>query len=425
MGKRVAAILVIFMCSTLAWVVLGGTIMTRTYSLDGSLQQKVASTWGSPQTQSPPAASFVVTSFKEAESLEDGKKVVRKVEVKEEKLLALDASRVDVQLDLEPRKKGLLWYRTYKVVFDAKYTFAPTASPEEVMIRLPFPAAQALYDDLAVKVDGVPIEVTSEPASAASPGVTSVAAVRGKTMALPGKPLVVDVRYRSQGLDTWRYDFGGGATQSVAQVRDFELKMATNFDDIDFPDNTLSPTSKRRSGRGWHLLWDYENLVSGYAVAMAMPEKLQPGPLAGRISFFAPVSLFFFFFVMLLITTLRRIDLHPVNYFFLAAAFFAFHLLLAYLVDHIDIHVAFLISSAVSLALVVSYLRLVVGMRFAAVEAGLTQFLYLVLFSYAFFFKGFTGLTVTIGSILTLFVAMQLTGRIRWSERLAPASARV
>ena len=72
-----------------------------------------------------------------------------------------------------------------------------------------------------------------------------------------------------------------------------------------------------------------------------------------------------------------------------------------------------------SLALVVSYLRLVVGMRFAAVEAGLTQFLYLVLFSYAFFFKGFTGLTVTIGAILTLFVAMQLTGRIRWSERLA------
>jgi len=233
MGKRVAAILVIFLCSTLAWVVLGGTIMTRTYSLDGSLQQKVASTWGSPQTQSPPAASFVVTSYKEAESLEDGKKVVRKVEVKEEKRLALDASRVDVQLDLEPRKKGLLWYSTYKVVFDAKYTFATTlmAAPEEITIRLPFPAAQALYDDLAVKVDGVPIAVTSEPASAPSPGVTSVAAVRGKTMALPGMPLVVDVRYRSQGLDTWRYDFGGGATQSVAQVRDFELKMATNFDD--------------------------------------------------------------------------------------------------------------------------------------------------------------------------------------------------
>jgi hypothetical protein len=56
-------------------------------------------------------------------------------------------------------------------------------------------------------------------------------------------------------------------------------------------------------------------------------------------------------------------------------------------------------------------------MRFAAVEAGSAQFIYLVLFSYAFFFKGLTGLSVTIGSILTLFVVMQMTGRIRWSEQ--------
>ena len=36
--------------------------------------------------------------------------------------------------------------------------------------------------------------------------------------------------------------------------------------------------------------------------------------------------------------------------------------------------------------------------------------LYLVLFSYAFFFRGYTGLTVTVGAIATLFVAMQMTG---------------
>ena len=156
---------------------------------------------------------------------------------------------------------------------------------------------------------------------------------------------------------------------------------------------------------------------------MIMPEKLQPGPLAGRISYFAPVSLLFFFFLMFIITALRGIELHPMNYFFLACAFLAFHLLLAYLVDHISIHTAFVICSAVSLGLVISYLRLVVGIRFAAVEAGLAQLIYLVLFSYAFFFKGFSGLAVTIGSILTLFVVMQLTGRIRWSERFASRAA--
>ena len=94
---------------------------------------------------------------------------------------------------------------------------------------------------------------------------------------------------------------------------------------------------------------------------MVMPEKLQPGPLAGRISFFAPVSLLFFFFLIFIISTLQKIDLHPMHYFFLATSFFAFHLLLAYLADHISIHVAFAICSAVSIFLVVSYLRIVVG----------------------------------------------------------------
>ena len=57
-----------------------------------------------------------------------------------------------------------------------------------------------------------------------------------------------------------------------------------------------------------------------------------------------------------------------------------------------------------------------------AVEAGLAQLTYLVLFSYAFFFKGFSGLAVTIGSIITLFIVMQLTARIRWSEHFAKKS---
>ena len=163
--------------------------------------------------------------------------------------------------------------------------------------------------------------------------------------------------------------------------------------------------------------------ANGFDIALKMPEKLQPGPLAGEISYFAPVSLFFFFFIIFVLSTLRGIDLHPMNYFFLAGAFFAFHLLLAYLADHISIHAAFAISSAVSIVLVVSYLRLVVNLRFALVDAGLAQLIYLVLFSYAFFFAGFTGLTITIGAILSLFVVMQMTGRIRWEEKFVKTTA--
>ncbi len=169
----------------------------------------------------------------------------------------------------------------------------------------------------------------------------------GRATVGPGETASLHVAYRSQGLDSWRYQLGDG----VAQARDFMLTMQTNFRDIDFADDTLSPTSKQLIPGGWQLTWQYSNLVSGFQIGMTMPQKLQPGPLAGEISYAAPVSLFFFFFLMFIITTLRKIDLHPMNYFFLATAFFAFHLLLAYLVDHISIHAAMVLASVVSVAL--------------------------------------------------------------------------
>ena len=405
MAKRIAALIFIFLCTTVAWLILGATIFARTESSDSRLKGQVASTWGAPQEQSPPTASWTQSQMRKVETEENGKKITRTVEETTAVFLPLESSRVEVSLDLEHRQKGLLWYSTYKVGFTADYVFRNTSDKEQVVnFTLNFPAAQAIYDDLVLVVDDTPLPITNQKT-----------AVTVSTRMAAGSTARLHAAYRSQGLESWRYKFG----DDVAQVRDFQLHMKTNFQDIDFSENTLSPTEKRRSGSGWELTWTYKNLLTGYQIGMPMPEKLQPGPLAGQISLFAPVSLFFFFFIMFILTTLRDIELHPMNYFFLAAAFFAFHLLLAYLVDHISIHAAFLVCSAVSVFLVVSYLRLAVGMRFAAVEAAGAQFLYLVLFSYAFFFKGFTGLTITLGAILTLFAVMQMTGRIRWAEKFS------
>lgn len=406
MTKRLIAIIFIFVCASIAWAILGATIFSRTYSFDQTAQNSVASTWGTPQNQAPPQASFTNIRTRNEETTENGKKIVKKVEEAVTTTLPLESSKVDVVLDLEHRQKGLLWYSTYKVGFAGTFGFRNTSDKEEmVRFALNFPTSQAIYDDLFFTVDGTPVQISNQDKAAAA--VVKIGA---------GKVANLMVGYRSQGLNEWRYNFGGN---DVAQVRDFTLTMKTNFKEIDFPDYTLSPSRKIESNNGWDLTWSYTNLLSGYQIAMVMPEKLQPGPLAGRISFFAPVSLFFFFFLMLIITTLRGMELHPMNYVFLAAAFFSFHLLLAYLVDHISIHLAFLIASAVSIFLVVSYLRLVVGMHFASREAALAQFVYLVMFSYAFFLKGFTGLAITIGSVATLFVAMQVTGRIRWAERFS------
>ena len=406
MIRRIIAIAFIFFCTAVAWIILGATISARTGSSNEQLQGRVASTWGTAQEQRPVSACYKKTELSAVTEQQQGTTLIRNDKIERRIPLPLDSTRVNVNLKLDHRQKGLLWYSTYAVDFAGEYLFRNnTAETQAVEFFLPFPAQHALYDGLRMKVNNQEM-----PAVTAGNGASVTATME------PGQTADVQVVYHSQGLNSWRYRLGDG----ISQVRDFALTMSTNFKDIDFADDTLSPTAKQEQSGGWRLTWQYSNLISGFQIGMTMPEKLQPGPLAGQISYFAPVSLFFFFFLMFILTTLRNIDLHPMNYFFLAAAFFAFHLLLAYLVDHISIHLAMVIASLVSIALVVSYLRLVVGTRFAAVEAGSAQFIYLVLFSYAFFWKGYTGLAITIISVATLFVVMQATGRVRWSEKFAP-----
>jgi len=398
--RQVAAIAAIWIIATVAWFILGATIVTRTNTFQSSNREGVLSTWGAPQSQSAPQASFTTITGVDPKTKQPIEAVYP---------LTLTKTRAGADLRLEHRQKGLLWYSTYDVDFRGEYVFKNDTPGSSIDFRFSFPAQQAVYDDFRMTVNGTPVGI----AGSGSVTASAVHLMRGETA-------VMKVAYKSHGLESWSYVFGSG----VNNVRDFQLTTTTNFAAIDFPSDTLSPTAKTRTAAGWKLDWGYRNLVSGYQIGLTMPEKLQPGPLAQAITFWAPVSLLFFFFVIFMITTLREIDIHPMNYVFIACGFFAFHLLFAYLVDHLAINLAFAICSLVSIFLVVSYLRLVVNMRFAAVEAGISQFVFLVLFSYAFFFKGYTGLTITIGAIVTLFVAMQMTGRVKWNARFAkPAPA--
>lgn len=192
--------------------------------------------------------------------------------------------------------------------------------------------------------------------------------------------------------------------------------MTTSFKDIDFPVGTESTTMPRtRKDSGWLLNWDYSDVIGASALGMAMPAVTNPGPVAARMTFFAPVSLLFFFSVIVILGAVRNVDLHPMNYFFLAAGCFAFQLLFSYLVDLIPAYVAFVLSAIVSLLLVNTYLARVAGARFARISL-LAQFAYMVLFSGSFFFEGLTGITITIGAIITLAILMAYTAKVDWNE---------
>jgi hypothetical protein len=399
---RVGAIALIWFVTSLAWMVLGGTVHSRTYSGDVNLRTKVQHIWGSPQVQMPPQATYTVLTQRLKETTVDGKQQNTVVEEKEVLPVGLTATDAAVNLALEHRQKGLLWYATYKVDFRATYTLKnDDGQPRIVFVAFPFPAKDAVYDDFRFSLRGR--DWLNQP-------LPQEGAVVGQVRLEAGESVVLELGYHSQGLDRWTYRFGAG----VSEIRNFRLTMQTDFDAIDFPEDSIGPGTKQRAGQGWKLAWQFKHLVTGVSIGMEMPQRLQPGPLTGEISYFAPVSLGFFVVALLTLSGLNGSRIHPMHFVFLAAAFFAFHLLLAYLADQISIHAAFAVASTVSLLLVVSYLRLVFGSHFAFLQAGLAQLLYLILFSYAFFFKGMTGLVITLGAIVTLFAAMQMTARVDW-----------
>lgn len=378
---RIIAILFITACTAVAWFILGQALHFR--SIQPGLAQAVTQGWGPPIVQSHPIAWY------ESPGTRDGRAAIQPV-----------SSRVAVRLLYEPRRKGLLWYRAFLADFRGEYVFEnPTPIPQTVFVRFDLPNPQAGYSAFSFVLNGKP----------------STAAVSGREPIVeavqlePEQRATLAVSYQSRGLDRWTYSFG-----VENRIRNFELAMRTNVAEIDFPAG--SPTTREREGSGWKLGWSYPDEIGAPPIAMSMPNVLNPGPVAARITFFAPVSLLFFFAVLVILCLRRNVSLHPMNFFFLAAGCFAFQLLFAYLVDLVPLFAAFGVSAAVSLVLVSGYLWLARGRSFARLAA-LAQFAFMVLFSFSFFFDGLTGLTITIGAIATLAVLMVSTAKVDWEEK--------
>lgn len=412
---RLLGIAAVFAMATIAWLALAGVTQLRMGNQSEKLRSSVQSLWGNQQTQRAPSLTFHYTTEELVERTETKHGVETKVQElvarAHERAVALASTDVDVHIGSDLRRKGLTWYSLYDVNFQGDFSYVHQGSENgELEVLLAFPDPSALYDDFRFAIDGVDV------VGGLDPGGDKL---RVRVPVKPGQRVAIHAGYKSRGLDQWQYR----PAEGVGRLERFALTMHTNFRDIDYPSGTLSPSARAVESDGYKLSWKFKQIVTGSGIGMVTPSRIQPGELASQLSLSAPVSLFFYFFVLFVLATLRNIDLHPINYLLIAGAFFAFHLLFAYSADHLAVEWAFALSSLVSVFLVVSYLRLVVSSRFAYVEAGVAQLIYLVGFSLAHFWEGFTGLTATVLAIATLFLLMQLTARVRWSEALAGKTA--
>lgn len=296
------------------------------------------------------------------------------------------------ELGLEHRRKGLVWFSTYAVNFNASYVLENTGPVRESLrFKMPLPDRKGTYSGLQVSVDNKLQNVDLD----------SLRGLLVQVEIAPGERRTVQVRYDTRGLDEWRHR----PARRGAAVAQLSVQVRTNFSDLDFPARTLSPTTVvlRDEPVGEHLegrvlQWQATNMLTNKDIAVVMLARLNPGAVAARMSYFAPVGLLFFF---------------------------AFLLLFAYLVGVFEAWVAFALAALVSVVLVSAYLAVALGREYPRIGGALGQLVCLVLFSYSFFWPGATGLTVTIGAVLTRAILMVLTARTNWDEmfRRSPAGA--
>lgn len=420
-GKVLSVVLILCTVS-LAWFALSGLLTHRTGSLDRRFSAEMASLWG-------PKVLFQQAPFVAYDSLQAPLVTCDDHLTQETEPIASEISAV---FSHDHRHKGLLWYSTFLVDFTGRYTVASDGARPARFV-FPLPLYVTSYDRLEVKLNGEPVEI--------EPGELKEGALEVPLPATGRQEVVVSCATRGQ--NAWLYapseqpKISGGQSEGdrelgvfiasgpLRKLNDFKLTITTDFPEIDYPKGTASPSAPAQvAGGGMKAEWSYPSAVTNQPMGVVMPLRPNAGPITARMCLFAPISLLFFTVVLIALVILKRIPLHPMHLLFISAGFFSFHILMSYLVDLMRIHSAFWISAAVSVFLVVTYMRLVTGLKFAVVYIGAAQFIYLIGFAYAFFWVGMTGLTVTIAAVVTLFLLMQATGRVDWGgvfHQLLPA----
>ena len=121
MIKRIAAAVFIFLCTAVAWAILGATISFRAAHAGPSLYGRVASSWGASQQQALPEIKYVWEDSQTVTTEENGRKITREEKRQHSQPVSIEASHVTARLHVDYRQKGLLWFSTYTVAFEGEH----------------------------------------------------------------------------------------------------------------------------------------------------------------------------------------------------------------------------------------------------------------------------------------------------------------
>ena len=403
-------IFIFFAIFSIIFIILGFRAVERNENAKYRDSASVLTIWGGEIIQNPPVCYYLkkrIVKEKVKDSVTGDVKEIDKV-VYDKKYLKIIDNHIKANLKENLRKKGLLTYNGYDLSFTASYVITnPLLENKKVYFDFPIPERSGNLTDFTIKENAELYKKDQD----VSDGINWSKELN------PRDKITLEVKYKARGTSSFYYSIGNKKTEHTS----FNMDIITNFKDIDFPNNTMSPseTIPVESGLGneYTISYKFNNLITTQDIGIIIPEKTNDGSIIGRILLFSPLALFFFLIVFLISERALRLELHTIHYLLILSGFGIFYILLLYLVDYAGFIASFAASLALSIVVLSAYVWLVKKVGYLVLYTLFACFMFQGFFSIGFYFTPHTGLIITIAVILTVIGIMLASSKIDWKGK--------
>jgi len=205
---------------------------------------------------------------------------VRDVDVLQKSIVSAD---VDIQVRNNPRQLGNANYAGYDDTWALRYVIAnPSGQQTTAHLRFTLPARTGLFDELYLRMDGA----------------NYLDRIRSEENVLcwevnmaPGAQSVIEIGYRSRGLEHLRY-----IPKRMSQTGHYRVSIQVEGippDKLDYPIGSMPPAEKLSDlhGSSYTLTWKLDNALTSYDIGVKLPVAEQPGYHYAQLMNEAPVAL--------------------------------------------------------------------------------------------------------------------------------------
>ncbi|MCP4111763.1 MAG: hypothetical protein GY749_40605 [Desulfobacteraceae bacterium] len=309
----------------------------------------------------------------------------------------IHSSDISVKIQVDYRKKGLVYYTGYNADFTGKYTIK-NPETEKIYLSFIFPYPMKQGEGM---LRNVKLTVNNEEDIENTEYQQNLILWTG--LLEPGQALEMLVQYEGRGLNHFIHGFEPGK-----QINNFNMKIdVLGASAVDYPVSTMTPTHTTATDKGRTLTWELDSVLTQLNLGVALPDRMN---IARQISVMAQRAPVFFIMFLVSLGAVLVITGHPLNFIrisIISVAYFLFYPLFAYLSAYMNIIFSFAISFTVIGLMIFNYSRMIYNLKNAVAICTAYTF-YLGITSIAALLPTYTGLILTIEGVVLLAITMHV-----------------